>query len=574
MYLNYDVNKDFVINLDNIWKWLGFSRKDPAKTLLQKNFKIDIDYKILKATSNEDKIFAPSTDGAKKKDGRGGTNKEIIMMTVNTFKKFCLKAGTKKADEIHDYYVNLENTLQETIIEESKQLKLEQEISKNTIQKLNKKLEKKYRTKYELTNSVYIISNKFFKGFHKIGKSSSFNSRLDSYSAGSPIGYDVNHIVKVRNKAEETIIENMILQIFSAHRVKNHLNHEREWIYGVDIEDIKKEIDNCINFLNERRDNYKIPPKFPEETENFQLDIDENEYKEINNNNIIVKDEDSTHEDIVEENNNLLVPLTDEIVEKIAKPKEIKNTKYNFNISDLGIKKNNPVDFNKFVEEWCEVGEEFYEIQTTMRTAHKIWCKTQVKGVEKQFSDYMKTTFKESKIFIGEQRRNVYKGIKLKPFTYKKTDKNFDFEQFIEEQCVADYLHRISYNDFFYYFTEWMTAKDPEFKINKFDKMKIQEILEEIFAKGRILESIQSDTKNLNGVFGIGIKENNYGLVEHKRHNKKVGEFDVNTNKLIKEYESIYLCAHTLKIPFTTFGNHLRNGTVIDGKIYCLLEDE
>ena len=28
-------------------------------------------------------------------------------MTINTFKKFCLKAGTKKADEIHDYYLIL-----------------------------------------------------------------------------------------------------------------------------------------------------------------------------------------------------------------------------------------------------------------------------------------------------------------------------------------------------------------------------------------------------------------------------------------------------------------------------------
>ena len=32
---------------------------------------------------------------------KGGHNKEIIMLNIATFKKFCLKAGTKKADEIH-----------------------------------------------------------------------------------------------------------------------------------------------------------------------------------------------------------------------------------------------------------------------------------------------------------------------------------------------------------------------------------------------------------------------------------------------------------------------------------------
>lgn len=30
------------------------------------------------------------------KSSRGGHNREIIMMNIKTFKKFCLKAGTKK----------------------------------------------------------------------------------------------------------------------------------------------------------------------------------------------------------------------------------------------------------------------------------------------------------------------------------------------------------------------------------------------------------------------------------------------------------------------------------------------
>lgn len=34
------------------------------------------------------------------------------MLNIKTFKKYCLKAGTKKADEIHEYYIKLEETLQ------------------------------------------------------------------------------------------------------------------------------------------------------------------------------------------------------------------------------------------------------------------------------------------------------------------------------------------------------------------------------------------------------------------------------------------------------------------------------
>ena len=46
-----------------------------------------------------------TTEKQSKKKSKGGQNKEQILMNINTFKKLCLKAGTKKADEIHDYYI-------------------------------------------------------------------------------------------------------------------------------------------------------------------------------------------------------------------------------------------------------------------------------------------------------------------------------------------------------------------------------------------------------------------------------------------------------------------------------------
>ena len=46
-YLNYDKNLDFVIDLDNVWKWMGFSSKFTSMRILEKNFKLNIDYKNL-----------------------------------------------------------------------------------------------------------------------------------------------------------------------------------------------------------------------------------------------------------------------------------------------------------------------------------------------------------------------------------------------------------------------------------------------------------------------------------------------------------------------------------------------
>lgn len=54
-YLNYNPNKDFVVDLDNIWKWIGFSVKIKAKTLLEKNFNRDTDYiNLLYDTAQQD----------------------------------------------------------------------------------------------------------------------------------------------------------------------------------------------------------------------------------------------------------------------------------------------------------------------------------------------------------------------------------------------------------------------------------------------------------------------------------------------------------------------------------------
>ena len=114
-YLNYNSKNDFVISLDDIWKWCGFGRKSDAKRVLNKHFIIDTDY-IVFAPQVAVAKFVPQDE--EENENRGGHNKEKILMTVNTFKKFCLKAGTKRADEIHDYYIKLEELLQDTLREQ------------------------------------------------------------------------------------------------------------------------------------------------------------------------------------------------------------------------------------------------------------------------------------------------------------------------------------------------------------------------------------------------------------------------------------------------------------------------
>ena len=110
--LNYHPTNDYVIDLDDVWKWLGFQQKYNAKRTLDKHFVVDKDYKTLLTRSEE-----------QSKGVRGGHNKDTIMLNVKTFKLLCIKAGTSKANEIHEYFVKLEEILHETIQEECVELK-------------------------------------------------------------------------------------------------------------------------------------------------------------------------------------------------------------------------------------------------------------------------------------------------------------------------------------------------------------------------------------------------------------------------------------------------------------------
>lgn len=129
-YLNYNPNTDFVIDFDNVWQWLGFTQKANAKRLLENKLTLDSEYK---------RFLFPKEE---QKTGRGGHNKEVFMLTINAFKRLCLKADTKKADQIHEYYIKLEETLHQAINEESNELRLQLEQVKNNIIKTEEKSKK------------------------------------------------------------------------------------------------------------------------------------------------------------------------------------------------------------------------------------------------------------------------------------------------------------------------------------------------------------------------------------------------------------------------------------------------
>lgn len=241
-YLNYNKSSDFVIDLDNVWQWLGFGTKQKAKILLERHFTLEIDYKFL--LNLTDKQI---------NEGRGGHNREQIMLNINTFKLFCIKAATKKADEIHEYFVKLENLLHEIVQEESDELKQQLEQANQEIKGMEEKNKQEWEKNKALerekilrrdyaTNGpqIYIIRVKSFDNGQyviKIGESSKgiearYNEHKTKYS--ECLLLDCFSVAKSRNfekflHGHETIRKNI---------VKNLPNHEKEnelFLIGKDL---------------------------------------------------------------------------------------------------------------------------------------------------------------------------------------------------------------------------------------------------------------------------------------------------------------------------------------------------
>ena len=126
MYMNYHPTNDYPINLETVYKMIGFANKGNSMKTLENNFTEDEDYKIFFPNKVGEECLLVRTE---KQTNRGGHNREDVMLNTDTFKSLCMLAKTPQGKEMRKYYVKLENINNKFISEqlkEQKQLLIEQ----------------------------------------------------------------------------------------------------------------------------------------------------------------------------------------------------------------------------------------------------------------------------------------------------------------------------------------------------------------------------------------------------------------------------------------------------------------
>ena len=554
-YLNYDKNIDFIVNLDDVWKWLGFTQKVSAIRVLEKNFISNIDYKTVLQFGK-----------ASLEKQNGGQNKQTILLTIKCFKSLCLKAQTKKASEIHEYYIKLEETLHEIVEEETNELKLQLEQKDNIILEkeiviINSKKEKHRAVEQAIifqfpvnTECIYFgtidNTNEAGENLIKFGHTNDLATRILDHRKNYS-NFILLNAFRVQNKVE---IENLI---------KTYPKIKRQ-IRSVEINGKNKtEIIayDVTNFTIEKLTNYikDIIHSKTYSIDNFNRIMKENE--ELNNENKELREERQTIKILLEkraiEINELREKLENK--EKVIETITVENESVYQNV--LLPKDELNKKFNEFVNSICIVRNDVEELSVNIEGRYRLW--SQVKPSKEVFhslKNYMDTRFKPKRI----QGNHGYLGIKLKTVEYKKTQENSNVETFLFQVCQFSDCGKILNSVLLREYQKWKTTVGKE--ISDTDIKEIKEYLNS--SPYALKATVWTDEGNNEGYYGLSLKKNDYKPKLISSTGKKVYKREKDTDLLLATWDTIAKAAEAESVSTAKMSRCVKNKNIINDYYY------
>ena len=552
-YLNYHPTNDFVVNLDNVWIWLGFTLKENAKRMLTKHFNVNVDFKNLARQEGQ-----ASSNGEK----WGGHNKQIVMMNIKTFKLFCLLAETQKAKEIHSYFIKLEDLLHEVLEEESKELK-----QKLLLIEFNSLLEKQKAIEQTLVNQFPVNTECVY--FGKIDDSNETNELLIKFGHTNNLynrildhrkiykNFILLNVFKVQNKVE---IENCI---------KCHPKIKKQ-IRTIQINDKNK-----TEIIAYNNDNFTIENL----TKYIKEIIQEKMYNIDNFNNLLKQNEDllkkneELKKQVVSQNKTITKQCLEifELTEKLDKQKEVLEIieKDNQTVYQNPLIPEDELTnkFNEFINTMCIVRSDVEESCVNMEGQYRIWSKIKPKKeVFHSLKNYLDTRFKPSRLTIQNKNQVVYGyiGVKLKHIEYKKKLVNNDVETFLFQICNFSPSGKILNSILLQEYQRWKKSVNKEC----YDR-DIKDIKEYLNSCEYALKStVWTDHGSNEGYYGLSLKNDEYKHKTTSSTGKHVEKIENNTGQVLGTWDTIAKAAEAEHISAPKMSRSIKNAIVFNNDYY------
>ena len=543
-YLNYNKKTDFVIDLDNIWEWVGFSQKVNAKRLLERHFTLDKDYKIL--LNHQVKTTELLLCLVAKQDvtSHGGHNKETIMLNIDTFKKFCMKAGTKKADEIHDYYLKLEEIIQEILEEQNTELQQQLENEKEEKEKLSEELETIKSNKTTLY--IYNMDVRVVPSELKIGVTLNLHKRIKPYKQISKNG-NVEFSISLEDINVKSL-EHYIHSLLKSYRIEGE-------VFRIDVEEAKCIMMGVVNrtkfiqITNPAERQLKLRKLFEQE----MSIMNDEPIKKISTNEIACQTDFDDQ-----------VPLS-----------------YPMITTNVDLYKK----FDTYIEECCLIGETLEVSSDDVIGQFRLWNRKASNELKIAISDYLKRRFKHIRLKKQDKNQVQYgfQGVMLKHIDYKPSILITEVETFVYEKCKFSPSGKIFVRTLIDEYKEW--KRNTSMTINSKDEKELRQYLnnhqhllpaviwkpyEKKINEDGSTNVTENHTLSNDGYYGISLKSEDEKHYKNTSNNgKKVEKRDSHTDTVLETYETIAKAKEENKI--STMSHAIKTKRIFHDEYYFCL---
>ena len=562
-YLNYDKNIDFVVDFDNIWKWLGFQQKHNAKVVLERNFKIDIDYKSAHAIAGA-LLEQPKING--------GQNKQTIMLTIKCFKSLCLKAQTKKASEIHEYYMKMEEVMHQIVEEETDELRLQLEQKENIIIEKDNTIQNTKKEKQRAVEQATIVQfplNTECIYFGTINNTNEASEKLIKFGHTNDLAtrvldhrkkYDNFILVaafRVQNKVE---IENLIKTYPKIKRQIRSIEvngKNKTEIVAYDstnftIEKFSKHIKDIIHSKTYSIDNFNKLMQRNDELENENRDLKENMEKDKTIINKLTLEINGMREIIENQKTSIASASmeTQSVYQNALLPEDELTQK-----------------FNEFIEQMCIVRSDVEESSVDMEGQYRIWCKTKPKKeIFHALKHYLDTRFKAARISKQEKDQVVhgYIGVKLKSIEYKKKYAANDVETCLFQVCRFSSSGKILNSVLLQEYQRWKKSLNKEVSDN--DMKDLKDYLNS--CEYALKAVVWTDQGSNEGYYGLSLKSSEHKHKKTSSTGKRVEKREVGTDQVLSTWETIAKAAQYESVCASKMSLSIKNKVVYKGSYY------
>ena len=579
-YLNYDKNTDFVVDLDDVWRWLGFMSKYNAIRMIEPNFKLNVDYTV----------SIPEFKKSKQDQQSGGQNKQTIKLTIRCFKLLCLKAQTKKAGEIHDYYLRLEEIILMTVDEQTNQLRAQLEQKNEVISTLNQATitltqEKKRAVEKTLISQFPLNTECIY--FGTIDNTNADNEKLIKFGHTNDLAARVaDHHKKYTNfilagafrVANKVQIENNI----KAHpKIKRQIRtievagKNKTEIIAYDstnftIARLTKHIEDIIHATM-----YNV--------ENFNRLIQRNQELEAENAKL-ASDLESKKKAIHD-----LTLANNELKEKTAQQSQVIEVAAKDNASPFahvlipGDELNQR--FNEFVATCCIVRPDVDEESVNIEGRFRLWSQTKpAKDTFHALKHYMDVRFKQVRL----HGVHCYQGVKLNTIEYKKViateaenPAQFSVETFIFQCCQFSDRGKILNSTLLKEYQQWKISVGQTPSEN--DMKNLKTYLNA--CKNALKSTIWSENTSNEGYYGLGLRQSYTELkqsviqeqganpiigVQLSTTGKKVEKRLVGSNQVLKTWNTIAKASESEGFSTAKMSRSVKDKTVFNDYYYCV----